>query len=264
MKKIVCLGIFCFAAFFCGAEGWARHQPISTDRPDAAEASGTVGKKHFQIETSFSFLHDRDGNNTTRIYSFPTLLRYGIFEPLELRMESETFAFKTETGQNMQNGFTDMAVGAKAHFFDQSGWRPSFGGLFHMNLPTGKAPFSSRVAEPIVKALADWDLPADFSLGTNIGLDVPVRDDQGDKYARFLYAIAVGHPLPFGNERWRIFLETAGLIPLKEGKNDENTLDTGITFLATSKIQLDVVAQIGLSNAAPDITTGIGFSWNSL
>lgn len=260
MKKLP-IAVFSIVLLFM-AQAEAHHKPTVTDRPDTAESSEAVGKRHLQIETSFGFAHDKEGGSTTNIYSFPSLFRFGIFEPLELRLETETFAWKTETGENTQNGFTDLAVGAKAHFIDNKGWRPSLGALFHLNIPTGKAPFSSGVAEPIFKVLADWDLPRDFSFGLNIGFDVPARDDANQKYARFLYAVSVGHPLPFLEERFRVFLETAALIPMKQNKPDEHTLDSGITFALTKSVQLDTFVQIGLSSAAADFATGLGFSWN--
>lgn len=249
------------AALLLAEEAWTHHKPTTTDRPDTAESSEAVGKRHLQIETSFGFVHDKEAGVTTNIYSFPTLFRFGLFESLELRLETEMLAWKRETGANTQNGFTDLAVGAKAHFIDNDGWRPSLGALFHLNIPTGKAPFSSGVAEPVFKALADWDLPRDFSLGFNAGFDVPARDDANEKYARFLYAVSTGHALPFWGEKMRVFLETAGLIPLKANKPDENTLDAGVTFALTEKVQLDTFVQIGLSRAAADFATGLGVSF---
>lgn len=262
----VLVTVFCFL-FFCllwAPPALAHHAAIGTDRPDAAEASTVVGKHHLQVETSFGFSQDREGRTTTRIYSFPTLFRFGIFDPLELRLEGEMFAWRMQTGSNTENGFNDIAVGAKAHFFENEGLRPSLGGLFHLNVPTGRASFSANVAEPIMKVLADWELPADFSLGVNTGVDIPARDENGNKHARFLYAVSVGHAIPFWPEKLRAFLETSGIVPMQAHIPDENTLDTGLTFALTKTIQLDSFVQIGLSDAAPDFATGLGFSWLAL
>lgn len=238
--------------------------PIGTDRPDAAESSEVVGKNHFQIETSFAFSHDRDAGVAERIYSFPTLFRYGIVAPLEFRLEGETFAVRTRTGQATDKGFTDLAFGAKLHLVDNERWVPSFGVLAHLTVPTGTSAFTSTVAEPIVKALFDWELPADFSLGTNLGFDVPVRDAQGDKFARMLYAVAVGHPLNFLSDRWRLFIEFAGAVPLADNKPDEHSFDSGIVWRINDTLQVDTLVQVGLSRTTPDITWGLGVSWRIL
>lgn len=263
IKKYI-FTIFCLVSFPFFKEGQAQeknwNEALVTDRPDTAESSLTVGRLRFQTETSFAFSHDQNSGINTNTYSFPTLFRFGVFKNFEARLESETYAIQTKTGTPKESGFTDIAVGFKIHFFDQKTALPSFGFLAHMNIPTGKSSFSSEVAEPIFKALADWNLPLDFSLGINIGIDVPVRDSRGDKFARFLYAASLGHPLPPLPERWRAFIELAGATPINNNKADEHHFDLGTTFLITPDMQVDTFVQVGLNRNTPDITTGLGFS----
>lgn len=234
---------------------------LVTDRPDAAEASVTVGKLRFQVETSVAFSHDHDAGVTSRTYGMPTLLRFGVIDPLELRVEGELVSIQTETGATTQRGVPDMAFGLKAHAFDQKGVRPSFGVLAHVGAPTGTDALSSNALEPSFKVLADWELPADFSLGTNYGFDIPARDIAGDKFARFLYAAALNHPTPFLKERMRVFIEAAGAVPFKKGKTMEHTFDAGLALFLTPDIQLDSFVAIGLNAASAGVQTGLGFSW---
>src|SRR3989338_3302069 len=105
---------------------WAEESPkdtsfaeaLVTDRPDAAEASITVGKHRFQVETSFAFSRDTDTGTTTKTVSFPTLLRFGVWEPFEIRMEGEMYTFQTETGATVERGLSDLAFGVKFHAMD--------------------------------------------------------------------------------------------------------------------------------------------------
>lgn len=240
------------------------HLPTVTDRPDAAEASVTVGPNHFQMETSFGFSQDKDASVTTRTYSFPTLLRYGVGNRLEFRTEGELGVIRTRTNAGTDAGFTDQAFGAKLHLVENKGVVPSLSLLAHANTPTGRNTFSANGIEPLVKVLTDWELPADFAFAANNGVDVPVKDEQGDKFARYLYAASVGHPMPVLAERWNIFAEVQGAVPLHPGKASEHTFDTGFTFRLTNNIQIDSFVQIGIVDAAPDLTTGFGFSWRSL
>lgn len=266
MKTLSCL-VFVFLlgiGFRAGANEVAPDRfsdALVTDRPDAAEASVTVGKLRFQVETSVAFRHDHDAGVTTRTYGAPTLLRFGVIEPLELRVEGEIFSIRTATGAPTECGLSDFAFGMKGHFFDQQKWRPSLGVLAHVSVPTGADALSSNGVEPSFKVLTDWELPADFSLGTNYGLDVPVRDAAGDKFARFLYAAALNHPTPFLKDRMRVFVEAAGALPLKRNKAMEHTFDTGLAFFITPDIQLDTFVQLGLTAAAPGVQTGLGLSW---
>ena len=62
-------------------------ESLVTDRPDATEASSTVGKGVFQVETGAFYESFKDNNNTYENFTFnTTLLRYGILDNLELRL----------------------------------------------------------------------------------------------------------------------------------------------------------------------------------
>ncbi len=239
----------------------AAEESLITDRPDTAESSRVVGQYRLQLETSFGFGHNNDNNTTTRTYNFPTLVRFGILPWLEVRAESELVQVQTTTGQNRERGFTDIAFGFKTHLLDNEGWIPSMGVLFHIGTPTGNDNFTSNTYEPMLKWLNDWGLPADFSLGTNIGFDVPARNAAREKYARVLYAATVGHPVGFISDRLNTFIELQGIVPVESSDPAEHTLDTGLTFIINPDIQLDTFVQIGLVEATTDITTGLGFSW---
>lgn len=265
MKKLSLFFLFHVLCSMFHASAFATEaEPLITDRPDTAESSKVVGKYRLQVETSFAFGHNNDNNTTTRTYNFPTLVRFGVLPWLELRAESEMNQFQTQTGQNTQRGFTDIAFGFKTHLLDNEGWVPSMGVLFHIGTPTGHDNFTSNTYEPMLKWLNDWGLPADFSLGTNIGFDVPARNTNGEKYARVLYAGTVGHPVTFISENLNTFVEVQGIVPVESTDPNEHTFDAGFTFIITPDIQVDTFIQIGLVEATTDITTGIGFSWRML
>ncbi|OGQ22721.1 MAG: hypothetical protein A3I05_05670 [Deltaproteobacteria bacterium RIFCSPLOWO2_02_FULL_44_10] len=239
---------------------------LVTDRPDAAEASETVGKYRFQIETSFAFDHDEDAGVSTNNYNFPTLIKFGVTDWAEVRLEAPFLNIQTQTGTSSTTGFTDIDLGTKVHLQDNEGAAPSLGFLFHLTLPTGKDIFSANTVEPKFVVLMDWELPQKFSLGINFGLDIPVTDANGNKFARFLYAGALNRPLPIPalDDRLGMFIEFAGAVPMMEGPKGEHRFDTGFGFLLTPDMKIDTFAQVGLTEASPDIGTGLGFSWRIL
>lgn len=259
-KKLLVLILLLFSPS-TWAQDW--ENALVTDRPDAAESSRTVGKLRLQIETSFGFETDRGGGVTTNTYNFPTLFRFGLIDPLEFRVESPMGQFHKQTGQPHGKGWNDLAFGFKAHLLDQDGPIPSMGFLVHLSTPTGTNNYTANSYDPAAKWLNDWDLPAGFSLGTNIGLDVP-QDAAGGRFARILYAAALGRNLSFISERLRIFAEIQGAVPVQSPQPNEQTFDSGLTFLLTPDIQLDTLVQVGLTDATTDVTTGLGFSWRVL
>ncbi|MDO8494292.1 MAG: transporter [Deltaproteobacteria bacterium] len=237
---------------------------LVTDRPDSAESSLVVGKYRLQMETSISHSHNQDAGVRTQAVFFPTLFRFGVFDWLEARMESNWLQIQKATGSATQTGFNDIALGVKGHAWDQDGFRPSSGALLHISTPTGANAYTADVFIPTFKLLNDWDLPRDFSLGTNVGFDVPERDAANQKFARFLYAIALGIPIANTEERLRLFTEMAGAVPVDSIDNPEYKADAGFTFLLTPDMQLDLFANFGLNESTTDVITGVGFSWRAL
>lgn len=259
MKKCI---LFCFCGLLAlpaFAQDW--DNALVTDRPDTAESSLTVGRNRFQLETGASFDHDRKVGVTTQTINFPTLVRYGVLEPLEFRVEGNLFQSQSATGSARANGFTDLDFGLKWHLFDTLGIRPSFGLLAHLTVPTGKKSFSGEGTVPTFKTLIEWDLPRDFSFGMNLGFDVPVQDGAGDKFAQFLYAAALGIPSPVLPERLGFFAGASGIIPTVSGKSEQHAVEGGVTFLGTPNLQFDTFVTAGLNRNTTDIGTGLGLSW---
>ncbi len=253
--------IILIARHVCAAESsTAFENALATDRPDNTESSQTVGKHRLQIETSVAITYDRANNITTRTYNFPTLVRYGVINPLEFRIEGELFNIQTTTGSASEHGFSDVAFGIKVHLHDNVGWIPSCGVLARLSVPTGTTTFSSKAVEPIIKILAEWALPAGFTFGTNLGANFLTKDATGDRFAQLLYTATVGHDIPGTHQRLRVFVENAGIVSVKPGKPNLYQFDAGMAFIITPNTQIDAAAQIGLNQAAPDIAGGVGFS----
>ena len=61
--------------------------PLVTDRPDATEASSTVGKGVFQIESGGLYESFEENSIQLENYTYnTTLLRYGLLDNVELRL----------------------------------------------------------------------------------------------------------------------------------------------------------------------------------
>lgn len=87
---------------------------IATDRPDFVGSSDVVGKGRFQVETSFA--RERDGSGAQRLHttSTPTLLRAGVPDTLELRVESDGRMHAWD-GSGSHRGYADASIGVKWH-----------------------------------------------------------------------------------------------------------------------------------------------------
>src|SRR5216117_3298997 len=132
----------------------AHAEPIVTDRPDFVEASSVVGSGHFQIETSVA----RANDPSEHVTNTPTLLRYGLTDTLELRLESEGWQRSTSGGE-VQRGGADATVGLKWHARngDEDDGVAAIAWLVDATLPTGSAPFRGRGVRPSLRMVMEWE-----------------------------------------------------------------------------------------------------------
>src|SRR5205823_3707335 len=68
----------------------AEEDLINPDRPGIADGSTVVGLNHFQIETAVQIERRRQGPSSERRLFVPTLLRFGINQFWEFRLEGNT------------------------------------------------------------------------------------------------------------------------------------------------------------------------------
>jgi len=232
----------------------AEEEPMATDRPDVVESSNVVGKGRFQIETSFASESNKVAGVKTTTRMTPTLLRYGITENTELRLETD--GFLREGGER---GFADVSLGLKWHTHDgdNATGKPSVGWLFHADLDSGSSAFRGHGVRPSVRMVAEWELPQDWSLGVMPGV---LRDtnDAGEHYVAGSLAVVLGKSW---TDKFRTFVEVAGH-QLTSAKNGGSvvTYDLGMAYLITPTMQVDTAVSFGANDHSPDQQWTVGFS----
>jgi len=249
----------------CTGSGFARADgAMSTDRPDFVESSEVVGRGRFQIETSFLNERDSSGGVDVRTRTTPTLLRFGVGERVELRLETDGFASSSvrdaTTGASQSaHGFADVSLGAKWHTQDGDEARnlPSVAWLLHVDVDSGSAPFRGQGLRPSLRMVAEWELPHDMSVGVMPGVLLD-RNAAGGRYASGIFAVTLGQEW---TPAWHGFVELAGQsLASKRNGGSVVTLDAGIAWLVTESLQLDISAWRALTSEAPDLQWGVGLS----
>jgi hypothetical protein len=232
---------------------------IESDRPDLVESSKVVGKGRVQLETGLLLERDRGEGRRERTLSTPTLLRLGMSENLELRIETDgrTIRHETEDGvRRTEAGYADTALGLSWHVLDGEGSRPSVAVLAAGELDTGSRAFRGQGFRPSLRVAAEWDLPGEMSLGVMPGIAVE-RDESG-RYGYGILAAVIEKPL---GERLRGFAELA-LPQIARGRHGgvEATFDLGATYLLSKDVQLDAMFSRGLNSRTPDYAFTFGVS----
>ncbi len=246
------------ASGVCAAE----NDEIVTDRPDFVESSDVVGQARFQVETGITVERNRVDGSKQRTITTPTLLRIGAGQAWELRLETDgRTVLRTEqsgTGAtNTLRGYSDLSVGVKWHAMDGSGSAPSIGLLGHVDIDSGTAPFRGDGLRPSLRAVAEWDLPNDMSLGVMPGL-VYDKNDEGKRFVGAIFGIVLGKAV---TDRFRTFVEIAApQIARAQDGGSVVTLDVGAAYLLSNRWQIDTALYRGLNKNTADLAWGIGLS----
>src|SRR5215813_15258767 len=100
---------------------------INPDRPGIADGSSVVGSKTFQIESGIQEEYRRSGNTREHTFFVPTLLRFGIDNRWEVRVEGNTFtrvtSFDATTTTDQVSGFAPLSLGFKYHIYESNNER---------------------------------------------------------------------------------------------------------------------------------------------
>ena len=216
---------------------------LVTDRPDQTEASTVVPHKFLQIETGFVILNNETDSVRRKIFSYnTTLLRYGLFDNLELRLGldylGEKVKVKNRDTSSIHSGFSPLYAGFKVKIADEDRWKPEIAFLGAVVLPfTAGEDFKPDHTGSILRFAFSHTLSERFSIGYNIGAiwsglsSAPI----------FLYSISLGAGIA---DRLGCFFESYGYLP-EEGEA-EHLLDAGFTYLLFDNFQLDISGGIGL------------------
>lgn len=240
----------------------ANDDAIQTDRPGLAESSNVVGKGVFQLETSYSVELDRHDGQKYRTSTTPTLIRIGIGENWEFRIETDGRIGERTTSESTGqattlHGYGDLSLGTKWHLQDNEGAIPALAWLIHADFDTGSTGFHGKGMRPSLRASAEWELKNGYSLGVMPGI-IYDKSEEGTRYFAGIVGIVLNKSL---TERFRTFVEvSAPQIARAKYGGSFVTYDTGLIYLLNKDCQLDFIVQKGANHNTPDLTWAIGFS----
>jgi Putative MetA-pathway of phenol degradation len=225
---------------------------INPDRPGIADGSNVVGASRFQIETGLQQEFRRNGALDERRLFVPTLLRIGLNDSWEARIESNVYGWMRQSDAGMgitrSEGTMPVSLGAKYHFQDSNGVKqPSLGAILRIFPASGSKSFRTRHATGDIRMAADWDFATNWSLNPNVGLAVN-EDSQNQVFTAGLFAMTLNYN---PNKTLNFFVDTGVQSP--EEKNGKSAIiyDAGVAYLIGRDIQLDFSVGTGAVGATP-------------
>jgi hypothetical protein len=226
------------------------------DRIDFLESPAVIGLGQWQFDPAFPTLRAIDGNTATRTTP-PEALRLGT--RMEFRAAAtgpaDTLAMESATDRVRRlHGFSDVSLGARwrVHGGD-AGWMPGVAWLADVEATMGSPATRGRDFRPSLRATAEWALPRQMTIAVMPGL-YRDRGDDGRHYAAGVLAVTLGKAW---TPRLQSFVELAGQRQSREQADGSLLdIDTGLAFVATRTLQLDLVVSHSLAGNVSQATRG--------
>lgn len=248
LKKLLALSILFYLPFIVLSQ-----DKIDTDRPTETQNASLVPKGTFQAEIGFRKQHEE---GKQYFYRYPNaVLRYGLFNFLELRVEPMLETQKMAGPAKSKHGLAPLEAGIKAKIFQtkDTAFILSFNG--HLGIPHAAAKdYEQDKVFYRARLLLQNKITDKIKVNYNIGRDW----DTEDREQNWMYSISPQFEL---GDKWTLLLEEyANFVPNGAA---EHYADIGVAFGVTKSLQLDVNGGIGLNKHADDyfITGGISFKF---
>lgn len=270
MRRLLLATLFLSVSFV-----YSQTQPIVTDRPDQTESASTVQKEHIQIETGVVYTSDEinsagdDGANVkitnTSLDLATTLFRYGLFDSFEVRIGTQYSTATTEYDnthsldpdnlgykETTHKGINGLNVGGKLLLAEEKGALPQTAVLFNLSLPVGNENLIGVEAKvsPQILFLGSNTLSENYGLGYNLGAELI-----NSETLRLVFTVALGAAI---SEKVHGFVELFG--DKVEDTDAALSLDAGLTYSISNRLQLDGSFGLGLTDSAPDWFVGGGIA----
>jgi hypothetical protein len=232
--------------------------PLSSDRPDFSEGTGTVALGHVQIEGGITWqeVGDEDSLSIGEL-----LVRYSLAENVEARLGVGSWTRVDVPGGQLE-GYEDPVVQMKIRLTqpvdDRPPGFPAVALLVGTLIPVGSKELTADEWEPEALLAFDWELTDLLSLGANAGVAFPT--DDGDRFDQIFASVSLGIA---ATDRLGVFVETYGFSEEEPDGDATQYVDTGVTFALTNDLAVDARVGFGLNDPSPERFVGVGaaFRW---
>lgn len=250
MKQAVCCALVLSVLSPLAAPAFA--SDINPDRPGIADDSSVVGGGRLQVESGLQREWRRDGDERERLTYVPTLLRVGIDDHWEARIEGNAYGWQKQSdpvnGVTHSVGTMPVSLGVKYNVqeSDDSG-KPGYGAIVRVFPRSGSDTFGTHRATGDVRVVADFQLSDKWTLNPNIGV-ASNEDDDGNQYATALVAATLSYA---ASKQLNLFADTGMQSRELRHGGSQVIIDAGAAYLLSPDLQLDASVGRGVHGATP-------------
>ncbi len=241
MRKCILLVLFFFASRVL-----AQTDPISADRPDQTESANIMSNGMWQIETGI--VYSSENSDNLHEFSYDLLLRYGLFEKLEIRLNS---SFKSSDYIQIRDGITPLTFGMKYKIYDGNSIIPSIGAIAQIQLANlANEKYVLNYNAPSFILILENELTENLSNAANAIVQWDGISD--DNY--YSYSYSLGYSL---SDRANVFIELYG--DIYSNATPTHKIDFGATYIINNDWCIDISSGKTLSNKLVNLDYFIGF-----
>ena len=246
MKIISCLLLLLFLSHYSTAQ----QDSIEPERPSETQTAATVGKKTLQVEAGFKI--EKTTADMHRTSQPELLLRFGLLEKLELRLDAAVsrYSTKIQTGHVVTTGLEPVALGFKAALFKGNRFLPQAALIADVTIPGfSSEKFKMEHAAPRIKLAFQNDINEKLQLGYNAAAEWDGTDTQPE----WVYTFSPSFEI---SPACQVYIEAYGRI--KNNDSPETGVDGGLLFFISKNVTLDISSGFGLSEQAPEYFVSVG------
>lgn len=224
---------------------------ISADRP--GYTWGTEVMQHHKIAWENGFEYESEANGPHTITFNNTIVRYGIFEDVELRVGTSFLMWNDGQAMEPSFGIAPLTIGTKLKIYDGTNILPSVGLLaeFRSSHVGSKELLPAHLA-PSMYLLFEHEINDWFNICYNVGEE---WDGNSATPTTFL-ALSLGFNI---TESIGAFVESYNY--LHPDERNRYLTEFGLTWLVSRRVQLDLAADMDFQNFGKHYTISGGVAW---
>ena len=223
---------------------------FTADRPGASTGPAVVGHKVIQLEQGVQY--DGDGDYGTFTFS-NTLLRYGLFPNMELRLGGDGFIYRNTGGdRKWSTVFSGLSLGTKIKCYEGEGHVPAVSVLADFAIPhSASSGFNADHLAPSLYLLFENPVCDWLSIGYNIGAEWDGTLPKPTTFAALCFGISA-------TEKLGCFIESYNYFG---SQDNQYAMDFGMNWQVSRKVQFDIAANLDLTDPAKCWAISCGIAW---
>ena len=252
-RRAVVLSVLALPLAPAGAE-----EPLVSNRPGFSSTFEIVqpGRVELNAGVGYGRVDEDEALSLGQV-----LVRFGVSERVELRAGLNSYVDVDSPGGGA-SGVEDPTLGVKFRMFEGGGEvgsaRPEAALILQTIVPVGDEEIGVSEPQPAGILVLSWDPAPGVHLDTNHGISY--LDDGIDRWSELLasYGFAITLAGDLG-----LYLEYAGFFPLEDDRDESHYLFAALTYLTSSRMQIDFGVGRGLNREDPDhfVSAGVAYRW---